>query len=130
VQGASADRAIPRDRDDLADGKIVWADGAVVMQDLRPIKLNSCCFGIRGFCRLAFGTAFAAAGDRFAFACTCTARIHNSFPRLLLLIAGFGQLLLWAFCFLFGPMIKIILQSLTIFLNKLQNLCIFVKIYG
>ena len=31
VQGASADRAIPRDRDNLADGKIVWADGAVVM---------------------------------------------------------------------------------------------------
>jgi hypothetical protein len=31
------------------------------------------------------------------------------------LIAGFGQLLFWAFCFLLRPMIKIVLQSLTIF---------------
>ena len=48
VQGANADRAVPRYRDDLADGKIVWPHGAVVMQVWRLIKLNSCCLASVG----------------------------------------------------------------------------------
>jgi hypothetical protein len=60
------------------------------MHELRLIKLNSCCFGIGGWCRFALGTCFAAAGDRTAF--TFGAETLNFSPLdCWVLIAGFGK---------------------------------------